>query len=88
MMTDSLKGKTEDEAKAIFEQFQRFVTDPVESQQNPAALGALAVFSGVRKYPVRAKCATLAWHTMRAALEGREGTVATEQSRNPFLFRK
>ncbi len=78
LMTDCLNGKTEAEARSMFEEFQRLVTDSEESQPNLAALGALAVFSGVRKYPVRAKCAALAWHTMRAALDGREGTAASK----------
>jgi nitrogen fixation NifU-like protein len=78
MMTESLKGKTEAEANAMFERFHHLVTDHSESQADPAAMGKLAVFSGVREYPVRVKCATLAWHTMRAALEGKQETVATE----------
>ena len=78
MMTESLKGRTEAEARALFERFHQLVTDHSGAQADPAALGKLAVFSGVRDYPVRVKCATLAWHTMRAALEGRQGTVATE----------
>jgi nitrogen fixation NifU-like protein len=78
MMTESLKGKTEAEARALFERFHRLVTNHSEPQPDPAAMGKLAVFSGVREYPVRVKCATLAWHTMRAALEGRKETVATE----------
>jgi nitrogen fixation protein NifU and related proteins len=78
MMTESLKGKTEAEAKMIFERFHHLVTDHSESQPDPALLGKLVVFSGVREYPVRVKCATLAWHTLRAALEGRQETVATE----------
>ena len=78
MMTESLKDKTEAEAKAIFERFHQLVTDHSEPQPNPATLGELAVFSGVREYPVRVKCATLAWHTMRAALDGNKETVATE----------
>jgi nitrogen fixation NifU-like protein len=78
MMTESLKGKTEAEAKAIFERFHQLVTDHSEPPPDPASMGKLAVFSGVREYPVRVKCATLAWHTMRAALEGRQETVATE----------
>ncbi len=78
MMTESLKGKTEAEAKAIFERFHQLVTNHSEPQPDPASLGKLAVFSGVREYPVRVKCATLAWHTMRAALEGQQETVATE----------
>jgi nitrogen fixation NifU-like protein len=78
MMTESLKGKTEAEAKAVFEKFHALVTNHSETQPDPASLGKLAVFSGVREYPVRVKCATLAWHTMRAALEGSKETVATE----------
>jgi len=78
MMTESLKGKTEAEAKAIFERFHHLVTNHSQPQPDPATLGKLAVFSGVREYPVRVKCATLAWHTMRAALDGSKDTVATE----------
>ena len=78
MMTESLKGKTEGEAKAIFERFHQLVTNHSEPQPDPASMGKLAVFSGVREYPVRVKCATLAWHTMRAAMEERQETVATE----------
>jgi nitrogen fixation NifU-like protein len=78
MMTESLKGKTEAEAKTIFERFHHLVTNHSEPQPDPATLGKLAVFSGVREYPVRVKCATLAWHTMRAALDGSNETVATE----------
>jgi nitrogen fixation protein NifU and related proteins len=78
MMTESVKGKTESEAKAVFEKFHDLVTNHSQTQPDPASLGKLAVFSGVREYPVRVKCATLAWHTMRAALEGSKETVATE----------
>jgi nitrogen fixation protein NifU and related proteins len=78
MMTESLKGKTETEAKAIFKRFHQLVTHHSESQPDPSTLGNLAVFSGVREYPVRVKCATLAWHAMWAALEGKKETVATE----------
>ena len=78
MMTESLKGKSETEARAIFKRFHHLVTNHSESAPDPALLGKLAVFSGVREYPVRVKCATLAWHTMRAALEGTKETVATE----------
>jgi nitrogen fixation protein NifU and related proteins len=78
MMTESLKGKTELQVKALYELFQHLVTNNSESPVDSEVLGELAVFSGVRDYPVRAKCATLAWHTLRAALEGTTGTVATE----------
>jgi nitrogen fixation NifU-like protein len=78
MMTESLKGKTEAEARAIFERFHQLVADHSESSSDLAAIGQLAAFSTIREYPVRVKCATLAWHTMRAALERRQETVATE----------
>jgi nitrogen fixation protein NifU and related proteins len=78
MMTESLKGKSETEVKAIFERFHQLVTNHNEPTPDPATLGKLAVFSGIREYPVRVKCATLAWHTMRAALEGTNEMVATE----------
>jgi nitrogen fixation NifU-like protein len=78
MMTECLKGKTEPEAKEIFERFHHLVTNHSEPLPDPSAMGKLAVFSGVREYPVRVKCATLAWHTMRAALDGSKETVATE----------
>ena len=78
MMTESVKGKTEAEARAIFERFHQLLTNHSEPRPDPETLGKLAVFSGVREYPVRVKCATLAWHTMRAALEGTKETVATE----------
>ena len=74
MMTESLKGKTEAEAEALFQRFHDLIT----GKSSPAGLGKLAVFSGVREFPVRVKCASLAWHTLRAALEGRPDTVATE----------
>jgi len=76
MMTDSVKGKNKDEAQALFERFHALVTG--DGTGDPSDLGKLAVFSGVREFPVRVKCATLAWHTMRAALEGRGEIVSTE----------
>ena len=78
MMTESLKGKSETEVAQIFQRFHDLVTGRSPADADSAGLGKLAVFSGVREYPVRVKCATLAWHTMRAALEGSQETVATE----------
>ncbi len=78
MMTESLKGKSETEVARIFESFHNLVTGKTPAEADTTGLGKLAVFSGVREYPVRVKCATLAWHTMRAALQGSEETVATE----------
>jgi len=76
LMTDSVKGKTLEEARALFERFQRLITrsanEPVDD------LGKLSVFAGVRQYPTRVKCASLAWHTLRAAADARDEPVSTE----------
>ena len=78
MMTEILKGKTREEADSLFERFHDLITGAGGGSEAPA-LGKLAVFSGVREYPVRVKCATLPWHTFHAALEGEESkTVSTE----------
>jgi nitrogen fixation NifU-like protein len=78
MMTESLKGKTETETKLAFERFDQLLTRSSESLPDPDSMGNLAVFSTLREYPVRVKCATLAWHTMRAALDQRQETASTE----------
>lgn len=66
LMTDALKGKTADEARALFDQFHAMVTS---DHTHPAAdLGKLSVLAGVREFPARIKCASLAWHTMKAAV--------------------
>ncbi|HJT01067.1 MAG TPA: SUF system NifU family Fe-S cluster assembly protein [Terriglobales bacterium] len=77
MMTQSVKGKTLAEAEKIFEQFHKLVTG-AEHNGHQEELGKLAVFSGVSEFPVRVKCATLAWHTLHAALEGKQETISTE----------
>ena len=78
MMTDALKGKTVAEAEALFERFHELVTaDPSKAATAAAELGKLAVFAGVHEFPMRVKCASLAWHTMKAALEG-GGKASTE----------
>ena len=66
LMTLSVKGKTRGEALALFEQFHALVTGETADR---ASLGKLAVFSGVRSFPARVKCASLAWHALRSALE-------------------
>jgi nitrogen fixation protein NifU and related proteins len=79
LLTETLKGRTRAEADALFERFHALVTGQANSDQPGAApLGKLAVFSGVAEFPVRVKCATLAWHTLRSALEGEEKIVTTE----------
>ena len=78
MMTTSLKGKTRAEADALFHRFHRLVTGTDGSPEDLEALGKLTVFSGVCEFPVRVKCASLAWHTLRAALTGESDSVTTE----------
>jgi nitrogen fixation NifU-like protein len=73
MMTDALKGRTVAEAMRLFERFHELVTsDPSKAAEASAELGKLGVFAGVHEFPMRVKCASLAWHTMKAALEGGE----------------
>lgn len=78
LMTESLKGKTVEEAQALFKQFHRLVTGEPAKDNGPG-LGKLEVFAGVRQYPVRVKCATLAWHTVNAALEGHDNEVVSTE---------
>ncbi len=79
MMTQILKGKTLSEAKALFAKFHSLITnEPCEVADGPD-LGKLEVFSGVCQYPARVKCATLAWHTVHAALEDTGGDVVTSE---------
>ncbi|MCI0400256.1 MAG: SUF system NifU family Fe-S cluster assembly protein [Gammaproteobacteria bacterium] len=77
LMTEHLQGKTIEEAETIFENFHTLLTKD-HVQANMAVLGKLAALSGVKEYPVRVKCATLCWHTLRSALEGKETAVSTE----------
>lgn len=78
LMTELLKGKTLDAAKALFTRFHQLVTGDVREAADAAGLGKLEAFSGVCQYPARVKCATLAWHTFAAALENAGGVVSTE----------
>ena len=78
LMTSLVKGKTAAVAEQIFTDFQTMVTSDVEAPVDAAKMGKLAVFSGVREFPMRVKCATLAWHTMRAALQDDDAPVTTE----------
>jgi nitrogen fixation NifU-like protein len=78
MMTDAVRGRTVAEVKALFERFHELVTsDPGRAAEVAPELGKLAVFQGVHEFPLRVKCASLAWHTMKAALEG-GGRATTE----------
>lgn len=75
LMTEVLKGHTREEALRLFERFHDLVTT---GKGDDESLGKLAVFAGVFQYPARVKCAILAWHAVKSALEGREETVSTE----------
>jgi len=77
LMTEIVKGKTEAEAEALFKQFHEMTTGKGDDV-NLEAIGKLAVLAGVREYPARVKCATLAWHTLDAALKNKERSISTE----------
>ena len=78
LMTDALKGKTLGEAEKLFDQFHGLVTAPASASVETDSLGKLAVLSGVREYPMRVKCASLAWHTLKAAMQAEHDVVSTE----------
>jgi nitrogen fixation NifU-like protein len=79
VMTDELAGKTIDDADALYVRYHDLVTGESSKVPDPDALGKLAVFMGVREFPVRVKCATLPWHALRAALkDGEKAPVSTE----------
>jgi nitrogen fixation NifU-like protein len=79
LMTESLKGKTLEEAKSLFRKFHGWITGVAQEVEEGPGLGKLEVFSGVCRYPARVKCATLAWHTVNAALDKHRGVVSTEE---------
>ncbi|MDP6699488.1 MAG: SUF system NifU family Fe-S cluster assembly protein [Candidatus Latescibacteria bacterium] len=78
LMTAALKGKPVPEAVEMFEKFQEMVTAEVDAPVEDQSLGKMAVFAGVREFPMRVKCATLAWHTMKAAIDEDQAPVSTE----------
>ena len=77
LMTEIVKGKTVQEAKTTFEGFHRMITAPGDQPIDPA-MGKLTVLAGVRQFPVRVKCASLAWHTLKSAVDARDELVSTE----------
>ena len=77
LMTEMIKGRSVDEARQLFARFHALVTSD-GGEIDLDALDKLAVFSGVREFPIRVKCATLAWHTMTAALDGKTDEISTE----------
>jgi nitrogen fixation NifU-like protein len=78
ILTEILKGKTRAQAETLFEAFHNLVTGRTHAEGEAPALGKLAAFSGVCEFPVRVKCATLVWHTLRNALNGDKKTTTTE----------
>ena len=77
MMTQVVEGKTREEAEVLFDEFHRMVLGEMDEEEEENHLGKLKIFAGVREFPARVKCASLSWHTMKAALEN-EGLVSTE----------
>jgi nitrogen fixation NifU-like protein len=77
MMTQAVKGKTKPQVEQLFTEFHGMVTGELDEEATPNQLGNLRIFAGVREFPVRVKCATLAWHTMHAALNN-QPIVSTE----------
>ena len=78
LMTDAIKGRTIAEADTLFEAFHAMVTTPITDPVDESQVGKLAVFSGVREFPARVKCASLCWHTLKAALAGSGEAAKTE----------
>jgi nitrogen fixation NifU-like protein len=78
LMTDAVKGLSLADAADLFARVQAMVTTPVDQPVDDDGLGKLAALAGVREFPVRVKCATLAWHTLKAALSGSHRTAQTE----------
>ena len=72
MMTQAVKGKSREEAEALFSEFHSMVTGELDEETETNNLGNLKIFAGVREFPVRVKCATLPWHTLHAALNNEE----------------
>ena len=78
VMTTLLKGKTREEATVLVDRFKAMITSEPNAELDVEELGKLMIFSGVREYPVRIKCATLAWHTLISALHGETEAISTE----------
>jgi len=79
MMTASVKGKTKAGAQALFGEFHKMLSGLPGTKFDESKLGKLSVFSGVSEFPVRVKCATLAWHTLRAGMDSDGKVVSTEE---------
>ncbi len=79
LMTEALKGKSLQEVNEAFERFHDLVTKDMDFTEQLMEMGKLAAFSGIRDFPMRVKCATLAWHTLKAALESKEAAVVSTE---------
>jgi len=77
MMTQAVKGKSKEQVENLFNEFHSMVTGELNEETEANSLGNLKIFAGVREFPVRVKCATLAWHTLHAALNKQE-QISTE----------
>ena len=77
MMTQTVKGKSKEEAEILFDEFHKMVTGELDPETDETHLGKLKIFAGVLEFPARVKCASLSWHTLHAALSGEE-EVSTE----------
>ena len=77
MMTQTVKGKSKEEAEILFDEFHKMVTGELDIEQDENHLGKLKIFAGVLEFPARVKCASLSWHTLHAALSGEE-EISTE----------
>jgi nitrogen fixation NifU-like protein len=78
LMSTIIKGKTVKQAKTLFEKFHDLITGKLDENTSIEELGKLAVLAGVKEFPIRVKCASLAWHTMLTALKNENKTVTTE----------
>lgn len=78
LMTEAVRGRSTEDALALFDRFQAVITTPIERDVDTESIGKLSVFAGVREFPMRVKCASLAWHTLKAALAQGGGVVKTE----------
>jgi nitrogen fixation NifU-like protein len=78
LMTEAIKGRSAQDALALFDRMQTMLTTPIDQAVDESSFGKLASLAGVREFPMRVKCATLAWHTLKAALAADSHTAETE----------
>jgi nitrogen fixation NifU-like protein len=78
LMTDAVKGQPIAEVLALFDRIHEMLTAPIDQPIDESAVGKLAALAGVREFPVRVKCASLAWHTLKSALTGAKAPARTE----------